>query len=72
MSDEKRVDFLAELMDLSCAREHGAKLTAEQTRRLEQGSAKIFTGHEFYRRMTGPAGAFRRAVDEAIDEDKRL
>ncbi len=65
MTDSQRIDFLAEIMNLSALREFGAMLTAEQALRLDRGSQEVFVRYELYRRGTDTPTAFRLAVDDA-------
>jgi hypothetical protein len=65
MTDEQRIDFLAELTNLSVLREMGAMLTGEQARRLAKAGETISERYELHRRENGTLRAFRLAVDDA-------
>lgn len=65
MTDGQRIDFLAELMNLSVLLEMGAKLAPEKRKYADTRSATIFRSYEFHRRTNDTPAAFRLAIDEA-------
>jgi hypothetical protein len=64
MSDAARLDFLAELMNLSVIVELGGPLSAEKRAWLGERSTAIFLRYEFHRRSNDTPTAFRMAVDD--------
>lgn len=70
-SDTARLDFLAEITNLSALRDFGAMLTGEQGRKIDK-TAEILSGrYEVHRRTHDTSVAFRAAVDEAMKETGR-
>lgn len=65
MTDGQRVDFLAELMNLSVLLEMGAKLEPAKRQHLSERSTAIFQRYEFHRRTNDTPIAFRLAVDDS-------
>jgi len=66
MIDAQRLDFLAELMNLSVLRELSpGNLTEEQHAALQARSLAIFNRYELHRRTVDTPTAFRLAVDDA-------
>jgi hypothetical protein len=65
MTDGQRIDFLADLMNLSVLREMGAMLPGDDLRRLDVRSRAVFQRYELHRRDNDTPTAFRLAVDDA-------
>ena len=65
-TDRERVNFLAELMNLSVILEMGGNLSKESRRHLTERSIDIAKRYEFYRREIDTPIAFRLAVDDAM------
>lgn len=65
MTDGQRIDFLAELMNLSVLKEMGAALTTDQRQMLDALSMEIFRCYKLHRREHDTPTAFRLAVEDA-------
>ena len=66
VTDDQRINFLAELMNLSVLIEMGATLAPEKREYADERSMAIFKRYEFHRRTNDTSTAFRLAIDEAI------
>lgn len=66
--DAARLDFLAEITNLSALLECGAKLSRDQVRKIEKTAQIMVMRYEIYRRDRDTPQAFRSTVDEAMKE----
>lgn len=66
--DSARLDFLAEITNLSALRDAGAMLSGEQGRRIDNTVKALSSGYEIHRRTKDTPEAFRLAVDDARRE----
>jgi hypothetical protein len=70
MTDGQRLDFLAELMDMSVRRALIGRLHDPEAGRLDRESLAIFNRYELHRRTSDTATAFRLAVDDAAKDGR--
>lgn len=63
--DSARLDFLAEVTNLSVLRDMGAMLKGEEVAKLAKTMHAIYVRFEFHRRFRPTEDAFRLAVDDA-------
>jgi len=68
LQDTARIDFLAEITNLSALRDCGHMLPGEKVRKIEKTAEILSERYEIHRRTSDTPQAFRAAVDEAIKE----
>jgi hypothetical protein len=66
--DSRRIDFLADITNLSVLRDSGHMLRGGDTRTLDKTADALSTGYELHRRTMDTPAAFRAAVDDAIKD----
>jgi hypothetical protein len=68
--DTARLDYLAEVTNVSALSGCGAMLSGDQVRKLEKTAIALSSRYELHRRTHDTPQAFRLAVDDAMKEGK--
>lgn len=63
--DTARLDFLADITNLSALRDFGKMLNSTEVSKIEKAAAALSVGYELHRRTKDTPEAFRAAVDDA-------
>lgn len=67
-ADSVRLDFLADITNLSALRDFGRMLDVAEVRKIDKTAEALSSGYEVHRRTQDTPAAFRAALDDAMKE----